>query len=545
MQKKRPAIVRSRKETKVARGKNSKAAAKKPSGRRGAKPAAGARPSAAAATVVLVVNMIPKSLSAEENQDSEPMIAVNPADPDHMVGTAFTPDPFGSGLAPYFVSTDGGTTWRLNAVVPGGNQTADITVAFSGSGEKLYAGILRLDSPSADTRMSTLRGDDFAAPTQMIVLGDRQQPDQPFTQAAMVQGSGADGGKENLYVGNNDFAGTPQTATIDIGLDVGSAAPPAINSVRLERRANAGQNGPQVRPSVHSDGTVYAAFYGWRSQSGDWPSNTLRVTADAVVVRDDNWGRGAQPFEALKDPADGVVGRIVAQNLEFAFNQTGLPENGQQRLGGALSIAVDPRPTMSSTVYLAWGADDSDSSFAVDVRVSRDRGVTWSPSSLLPLPRATNAALAVNSNGLVGLLYQQLVGTGVGMRWETHFRRSSDTTTWSDLVLASAPAGGPAKSFDPYLGDYCHVLAVGGDFYGVFSSANTPDPANFPNGVTYQRNADFTTRKLFGLDGRTQVRASIDPFYFKVTGAGSSALPSAKRGADLPKSGKRRLSRPR
>src|SRR5271157_121925 len=34
---------------------------------------------AAAVMPVLVVNMIPKSMSGEENQDSEPCIAVNPA----------------------------------------------------------------------------------------------------------------------------------------------------------------------------------------------------------------------------------------------------------------------------------------------------------------------------------------------------------------------------------------------------------------------------------------------------------------------------------
>ena len=529
MQKKRRAAVKSRNATTTARAKSRTAAARKPAAKRGAKSGARAAPAAAAATGVLVVNMIPKSLSGEENQDSEPMIAVNAADPNHIVGTAFTPDPFGSGLAPYFASTDGGATWRLNAVVPGGNQTADITVAFSGAGEKLYAGILRLDSPTDDTRLSILRGDDFAAPTPMTVLEDRQKPDQPFIQAATVGAGGPDAGRENFYVGNNDFAGSPQTATIDVGLDAGSAAP-AINRVRVERRVTAGQNGPQVRPSVHSDGTVYAAFYGWRSQTGDFAGNTLRVTADAVVVRDDNWGRGPQPFEALTDPADGVVGRRVAQNLKFSFDQTGLPENGQQRLGGALAIAVDPRPKTSSTVYLAFGADDANSNFAIDVRASHDRGLTWSSRSLLSLPRATNAALAVNSSGVVGLLYQQLVGTGARMRWETHFRRSSDTRVWSDVVLASALAGGPDKDFDPYLGDYCHVLAIGANFYGVFSSANTPDRANFPNKVTYQRNADFATRKLLALDGTTQVRASIDPFFFKVAGgAGSASRPSAKR----------------
>src|SRR5882757_1976981 len=66
---------------------------------------------AAAAAGVLVVNMIPKSLSFEVNQDSEPMLTVNPNNPDHIAGTAFTPDPMGGGLAPYFVSTDGGKTW--------------------------------------------------------------------------------------------------------------------------------------------------------------------------------------------------------------------------------------------------------------------------------------------------------------------------------------------------------------------------------------------------------------------------------------------------
>ncbi len=59
MQKKRPAVVKSRNERKVARDRSSKAAAKKPAGKRGAKPGADARPAAAAATGVLVVNMIP------------------------------------------------------------------------------------------------------------------------------------------------------------------------------------------------------------------------------------------------------------------------------------------------------------------------------------------------------------------------------------------------------------------------------------------------------------------------------------------------------
>ena len=115
--------------------------------------------------------------------------------------------------------------------------------------------------------------------------------------------------------------------------------------------------------------------------------------------------------------------------------------------------------------------------------------MTWSPADLLTVLNATNAALAINSAGAIGLLYQQLTGTGAARRWVTHFRQSADGANWADLVLCTAPASTPAKTFDPYLGDYDHLVAVRRDFYGS-SANNTPDQANFPNGVVYQRNAD-------------------------------------------------------
>jgi hypothetical protein len=465
----------------------------------------------AAGAGIVIVNIIPKSLSSEVEQDSEPMLAVNPADPNEIVATAFTPNPGGGNLAPYFVSTDGGQTWALNPVVPGGVATADITVAFSGTGRKLYAGILRRNN----THLNDLRTTDFAGAAQMAVLEDRADSDQPFTQAATVA-SGVDAGKERVYIGNNDFGVQPATATIDLSLDAGNAAP-VITKVRLEHRStgSAGQDGPQIRTAVHQDGTVYATFYGWRAQSGNWQANTLKVSADVVVVRDDAWGSGA--FGSLTDPGDAVIGRRVASNVSFSFNQTGLAANGQQRLGGTLSIAVDPRAGNSGTVYVAWGTDQPGTGFTIHVRRSTDRGDNWSPNDLLTVPHATNAALAINEEGVVGLLYQQLVGTGANQHWQSHFRRTTDGTTWSDVVLAVTPANFPQKSFDPYLGDYDHLLAVGKSFYGIFCASNVPDTSHFPIGVTYQRNADFTKRKLLGVNNVTPVIASIDPFFFKTT----------------------------
>src|SRR5258706_11485635 len=98
-------------------------------------------------TNVFLINMIPKALSAETNQDSEPHLTVNPANTKQIVGTAFTPDPSLGPNAPIYVSLDGGNTWTLNSIVPSaaGSSlgTGDITTSFNANASRLYGGILR------------------------------------------------------------------------------------------------------------------------------------------------------------------------------------------------------------------------------------------------------------------------------------------------------------------------------------------------------------------------------------------------------------------
>jgi len=354
---------------------------------------------------------------------------------------------------------------------------------------------------------------DGTQPATMAVLHSRANSDQPFTHAATVQ-AGADRGQQRLYIGNNDF-GAPnrRTATLDRSLNAG-ANNPQFNQIRLERRATSGQNGPQIRPISHPDGTVYATFYGWRATVGNFQANTFRVTAaDVVVVRDDNWGDGTPPFAALVDPNDNVAGMRVVRGISFPFMIQGTPTTGLQRLGGGLSIAVDA--TNSSVVYLVY-ADETESSIStLHVRRSNNRGQTWS-NDLLTLPDSINGAIAVSAASAVGLLYQQLIrSTGVPL-WRTVLKRSPDGVNWSDVVLAEVPLNAAQKLFDPYLGDYDHLVAAGREFFGIFSTANLPDRAHFPNGVTYQRNANFSTRKLLRLDNVTQIAPSVDPFFFRI-----------------------------
>lgn len=464
------------------------------------------RVSSARAQTVEVVNLIPVTLSGETNQDSEPDIAVDPNDPDQIVATAFTPNPSGAtATAPIYISQDGGDTWVLNNIVPSANgMTADITVTLSRN-NVLYAGILR---GGASLDMRILRSANYTGVGPMIQLLGRTQEDQPYARSFTPQ-TGAQANNDLLYVGHNDFNNAPQTASFEQSLNAATAAPPAgLVVIRLERRTPSGQDGPPIRQAIHPDGTVYGVYTQRTASSG-----SVR-TGNIVVVRDDDFGQGPNAYSDLTDPSDLNPGRFVVASVNWIFLNASV--FGQERLGDRVSIAVDPRD--SQTVYVAWcdrppGATGNTST--VHVRRSTDGGANWSVD-LLTVNSAISPHLAVNASGNAAALYQQLVGTGASQRWQTRFRQTTDGgSSWSDVLLATTPANAPAMTFLPYLGDYVGLTATGDDFYGVFAASNVPDNANFPNGVTYQRNANFTTNTL--LDGAgNPVPASIDPFFFKV-----------------------------
>lgn len=461
-----------------------------------------------------VVNIIPRSLSGETNQDAEPNLAVNPANPQQIVATAFTPNPAGTGDAPIYVSTDGGNNWTLQAIVPSTPMTADITVRFGGTGN-LYAGILAQPYTQFDAQgdpiptLNIVRSGNILSGAEMAVLVSRTGSgvDQPYIEAVGAKGT------DVVFCGNNDFNLNPQTANMDF-TDDGVKATPRFKTQAVDVRVGQG-DAPSIRPAIHLDGTVYGAFL---SRIGGSSNNDL--VYNVVVVRDDNFASGAAPFGALTDPSDGQVGCLVAHDRTIPFLNE--PYMGQERIGSTLSITVDPRRGQSGTVYLAWADRTGQNDYTIHVVRSSNRGQTWS-ADLLTITNATNPALAINSNGMVAVLYQQLTGpfrpkrVSAANRWDTHFRASTDHgATWTDQVLATVPANQPPNTgFLPYLGDYLHLMTVGTAFYGIFSANNTPDPANFPAGVTFHRNCDLARHVLLDVDNTTQVDVSIDPFFVK------------------------------
>jgi hypothetical protein len=432
---------------------------------------------------VRVVNMIPKSMSGETNQDSEPQLTVNPDHPHTVVGTAFTPDPGGGPLGPVFASFDGGHTWALDLVIPGGEPN-DQSVRFGG-GSALYAGVLRGD---VFLRFNILRSAPYSTTTVMQTMVQRDSVDQPYVAAVAADG------KDRVFVGDNDSQG----GSVDHSPDARTGPAPAGFSQTLIDPRLTIRDSPSIRAAPHRDGTVYVAYFSWR--------NTSPVQADVVVARDDNFGTGGAPFTALTDSGDGKAGVRVALSVPIPW----FFYMGNERVGSSLSIAVDP--TDSDVVYLAWG-DNTGSTNTLHVLRSTDRGVTWS-SDLLTVDNATNPALAVAARHKVGLLYQRFVAAPT-QRWETHVQVSRDAwrTPAEDVLLANTPVDNATYVYDPYIGDYADLQALGHDFYGIFSAHNLPDVANFPHGVNYQRNANFVTKQLLDVNGITPVANSIDPFF--------------------------------
>ncbi len=82
--------------------------------------------------IARIVDAVPNDHSNETNNDSEPNIAVNPANPNQMAITAFTPPDSGQTNGPIFYSTDRGENWSLLFDVPG-NGSRDQTIAFAPS----------------------------------------------------------------------------------------------------------------------------------------------------------------------------------------------------------------------------------------------------------------------------------------------------------------------------------------------------------------------------------------------------------------------------
>jgi len=422
---------------------------------------------------VSIVDMEPSS--SEFDQNSEPSLAVNPADVSQSLLTAFS-----ATTSPVFYTANGGSSWADVQQI----DSSDSTMDWSNGGNAYFVNISG-NGQTLQTWSWDAANLQFNLIQNSLLTPGGAGPDQPRVAANHVAG------EDHIYIGFNDLSQPTRTASVHYSLDSGTT----WNSEVVENvDPGLAQDGYSVRPAL-SGSTVYLCFERWNLQLANH-----NIVGDMVVVKDARGG--ADNFTDL-----GTDGAIVDASVQF-------PEGnlGHERTGSDVGFAVSPADP--SRLYIAYGAEVNGVA-AIKVAMSVDGGVSWTGIYNTTVHSAL-PDLAVASNGAVGMLYTAYAGGNL----ETHFIQSDDDfATHRDQILSRFKDDVPRIQYQPYVGDFEIVKAVGTTFYGTFCASN--NTALYPFPVTFVRDAS----KL-----GVSVPYSIDPFYFTtaaLTGSFSNQVPVA------------------
>jgi hypothetical protein len=446
--------------------------------------------------VLGVVDTIPESASGESAQNSEPSIGVNPINPTQMLAGTFG----SAGQDPFFISTDGGTTWSIFGTLF--NNDKSIAWKVDGSAVLIATMIGMPDFGPIDTH---------SAFTQLNHYVGSNRNDQPWIRT---------GPSDHVYVAFNDLGlfnpGNGRTASVNVST-TGGANPTTVGLDRVG--AGVGQDGPAVRVAVNGS-RVYAVFDRWTSTVQN-SANGSRFNSDLVVVRSDNGG--ADSFTAL---GPGGIGVTAATHIAvFANTQNTVLTLGQERIaGGDLAIAVDPN-NANHVVVAYTDAPGANGAGIIQLVVTEsfDGGTTWaSKFTTSSSIRSGQPGVAILANGAIGLLfnsYAPAMGDPATGTLSQHLVTTTDDfATTNDVTLASQSNTTPTSQFQPYLGDFFDLTGIGNTFYGIFSASNADDGTNasFTN-VSFNRRFTGTpgtsSFQLTDANGNA-VAPSIDPFFF-------------------------------
>jgi hypothetical protein len=471
-------------------------------------------------SLVNIVDIVPNADSAESAQNSEPSIAVNPVNPMQIIAATFGASDSSN---PFFASSNGGATWSDYGTAT----FSDKSIAWALDGSALLSAALSLDYGPINTYLNG----NFTSPINTYVGLDDN--DQPWIRT---------GSSNSVYIAYNNLGlagpnaggnGSGMTASVLVSTQ-GGASP---RSVTLDNLGTTYQDDPAVRLAVNSS-TVYAVFDRWSSSvtsdaSGD------RYNSQLVVMRSNNGG--ADDFTGL-----GTYGVEAASHIGvFVDKYNTALTLGQERIaGGDLAIAVDPNN--ASRVIVAYTNSPSVGVVQLVVTESVNAGQNWTQKFVTPAGvRSGQPALAILANGTVGLLYNQyqpLNGSAsTGTLSQCLLTTTNDFASVSTTTLASESNSTPTSNFQPYLGDFFDLTAIGNTFYGIFSASNQDDGthAQFTN-VNFGRNftgiPGTSSFQLLDTNG-SPVAPSIDPFFFSFPAqpisTGPNAPPPAATTADM------------
>jgi hypothetical protein len=423
------------------------------------------------------------------NTELEPFVAVNPTDPNNIVG-AFQQDRCNDGGAHGLVasrSTDGGTSWAESfaafSACAGGTgpnayeRASDPWVTFDPAGNA-YQISLSVSDQQATSAILVSKSPDGGAtwgpPTTLI----RDTSGLHFNDKESITADPTRPGYVYAVWDRGTFPGEPRSP-------VSEARSFAFRGQPIFARTTDGgahwstpvamsnQNmstiGHQI--AVLPDGTLVDAYMDFHG-SGQQPSPNQAF--EAVMISRDAGLHWSQPIKISNYVFPPSCGPELVCD----------PDTGQPVRAGTYlpDIAVD---RTSGAVYVAWADARFSGGTRPDIVLSRstDGGRTWSipvQANQTPAPAAAfNATVEVSGDGTVGVLYYDFRNNtaGPGATTDVFLAHSHDGgATWSEQHL-----GGPfdmenapfARGY--FLGDYQGLTAIGRDFLAFFSVSTAAD----------------------------------------------------------------------
>jgi len=391
--------------------------------------------------------------------NSEPSIAVNPANPQQIAVVAFSDNWGPATNAPVWKSDDGGNTWRKVAQIPqppsGCAGPGDQKIAFNAAGQLFVA---ELGCTPTDSYIYRQTGAADAALTAGVAYGD----DQPHLALDTTQTSPC---FNRLYSPWLNFNLAPVRSMDSYSTNSGAA----MNAVTVGNSTFANRT---TRIAIAPENKAYVIFKTREGSAGV----TGFENAHFWVKRSDDCG---QTWTALGANGVSVSGAATVQTFftlcfgDQTFNCINPPPTmwGRARSSDAW-IAVDPG---GRGVFASYVSRDNSGFGQIYVARSTDQGATWTSTRVTNGTRhSAYPEIAVTDNGTVGVLYIDFIPPtlpSTASIFRHHFAQSFDGgATWADQILQNMDPTTFANAQNGFIwGDYEGLTAYGDTFYGVFT----------------------------------------------------------------------------
>jgi hypothetical protein len=243
----------------------------------------------------VVNNTDPALQNTDTFNDGETSIAVNPANPDEIVISAFSGG-WGAN-APIWHSTDGGQTWtkRFTVPAPPGVTTSGCPcdqVFDYGRNDTLYGSFLL---PADIYSGSTLNPASAASWSWWVVSGVAQKTDLVATAAdqpwALVNRGTTNGQEDEVYVAYDDFGANPVTVRVSTSINMAPPQFPAGSDKQVGTRASGFYNPGHRLAKDPRNGWIYSLWQNCITNCATIGSNpkTMEYRLSRSVDRGVTW----------------------------------------------------------------------------------------------------------------------------------------------------------------------------------------------------------------------------------------------------------------